>query len=245
MRRSTIIQCNSKRGWKYWSVSIKSFSFNKTNIRKCLFVHTFLQVLGLFPNQRQCCSCSSNKAVIPPLAVTCNLSVSNTPLKRKGTDRPSIWMNWLARGCATSSSASFFSLANAFKSSNIDLHHCIQVPYPQKLQKLITLSLQSWKHHWFSTELLFNFSTFSHFPQIPVRAENTTYRILLLQRILSVTVNKILQIIFKTVTSLTFLKLFYRLCCCLVMLIDTCKFSILRESLLSHTFANFQICDSF
>ena len=142
-----------------------------------------------------------------------------------------------------------FFLAKAFKSSNVDLCHFVWVPSPQRLQKLIMLPPQSWKHPQVSMELLFNFFA-SFFPllpspcKIPVLAENITSYILQLWRILSVIANEILQIIIKTVTSSTFLEFFYRLCCCMVRLMDTCKFSILRDIFLFHNFKMFQTCDS-
>lgn len=84
----------------------------------------------------------------------------------------------------------------------------------------------------------------SLFSKIPVLAENITCYILHLWRIVSVIINKILQMI-RTVTSSTFLKLFYGLECCLIRLADTCKFNIFRDIFLFCNFKELQTCNLF
>lgn len=118
------------------------------------------------------------------------------------------------------------------------------MPFPQRLQKLIMLPPQSWKHPQVSMKLPFKIFT-SFFSPVSLHQNTHTdwkYHILYftLMENWSVIVNKILQII-RTVTSSTFLKLFYRLGCCLI----TCKFSILREIFLFCNFKELQTCNSF
>lgn len=172
-------------------------------------------------------SSTSNKAVRPPSAGTCSGCTD-----WQGAVPPKLQL-------AT-------CLTKALKSSNVDLCHVVWVPSPQRFQKLIILPLQSWKHPWVRMKSFFNF--LPHFFYLFPLPRNTcpdwndiTCYILIWWRVLSVTVNKIPRIIFKPVTSLTFIALFYRLCCCLVWLTDTCTFSVfscsaLLQSLRSDSF---------
>lgn len=137
-------------------------------------------------------------------------------------------MNWLAKGCVPKVQLTFF-LAKAFKSTNGDLCHFAWVPFPQRLQILIMLPPQSWKHPQVSMKLPFNFFLPHSFPPVVLHQNtHTGWKYIMLMENWSVIVSNILQMI-RTVTSSTFLELCYRLGCCLISDSQTAANSISLE----------------